>query len=119
MQHSRTANTYLYFPARDKDHIFRIGVAKGKSPVVPFTPEPNYMQGSFSIDPCVFVDDDGQAYMIFGGLWGGQLEKWKMGESTPMAKSPEAMSPPWVWYRKVIGGYAELRWSCPGSFHSR
>ena len=74
---------YLYFPARDKDHIFRIGVATSKSPAGPFAPEPDYIQGSFSIDPCVFVDDDGQAYMIFGGLWGGQLEKWKMGEFDP------------------------------------
>lgn len=74
---------FLYFPARDKDHIFRIGVATSKSPAGPFMPEANYIQGSFSIDPCVFVDDDGQAYMIFGGLWGGQLEKWKTGEFDP------------------------------------
>ncbi len=70
---------YLYFPARDKDHIFRIGVGTSKSPAGPFTAEPDYIQGSFSIDPCVFVDDDGQAYIIFGGLMGGQLEKWKTG----------------------------------------
>jgi hypothetical protein len=74
---------YLYFPARDKDHIFRIGVATSKSPAGPFTPKPDYIQGSFSIDPAVFIDDDGQAYMYFGGLWGGQLEKWKTGEFDP------------------------------------
>ena len=84
---------YLYFPARDKDHIFRIGVATSKSPAGPFTPEPNYIQGSFSIDPCVFVDDDGQAYIIFGGLWGGQLEKWRTGEFDPEGKEPRSSEP--------------------------
>lgn len=68
---------YLYFPARDKDGIFRLGVAVSDSPVGPFQPEPNYIEGSFSIDPAVFVDDDGKAYCYNGGLWGGQLEKWQ------------------------------------------
>ena len=84
---------YLYFPARDKDHIFRIGVATGKSPTGPFVAEPNYIEGSFSIDPCVFVDDDGQAYMYFGGLWGGQLEKWKTGEFDPDGTEPRSNEP--------------------------
>ncbi|MFT3894381.1 MAG: glycoside hydrolase family 43 protein [Anaerolineales bacterium] len=84
---------YLYFPARDKENNFRIGVATSKSPAGPFTAEANYIQGSFSIDPCVFVDDDGQAYMIFGGLWGGQLEKWKTGEFDPDGKEPRSSEP--------------------------
>ncbi|GAA0307079.1 beta-xylosidase [Gracilibacillus halotolerans] len=71
---------YFYFPARDKDGIFRIGVATGDRPEGPFTPEENYMEGSYSIDPAVFVDDDNRAYMYVGGLWGGQLEKWQTGE---------------------------------------
>ena len=71
---------YFYFPAKDKDGIFRIGVATSKSPAGPFTPEPNYIPGTFSIDPAVFVDDDGTAYMYIGGIWGGQLEKWQTGE---------------------------------------
>jgi len=84
---------FLYFPARDKEHIFRIGVATGKSPTGPFTAEPNYIAGSFSIDPCVFIDDDGQAYMYFGGLWGGQLEKWKTGQFDPEGKEPSSGEP--------------------------
>ncbi|KAF2277134.1 Arabinanase/levansucrase/invertase [Westerdykella ornata] len=67
---------YLYFPARDKDGIFRIGVAESDKPEGPFKPEPDYIQGTFSIDPATFVDDDGQAYLYFGGLWGGQLQCW-------------------------------------------
>ena len=70
---------YLYFPARDKDGIFRIGVATSSSPAGPFKAEENYIPGSFSIDPAVLVDDDNRAYMYFGGLWGGQLEKWQTG----------------------------------------
>ena len=35
------------------------------------------MRGSYSIDPCVFKDDDGQIYCYFGGLWGGQLQWYK------------------------------------------
>lgn len=79
---------YLFFPARDKEGIFRIGVASGTSPVGPFTPQPDYIPGSFSIDPAVFLDDDGQAYMYFGGLWGGQLEKWQTGSFQPKAAGP-------------------------------
>ena len=71
---------YFYFPAKDKDGIFRIGAAIGDKPQGPFKAEPDYIQGSYSIDPAVFIDDDGRAYMYIGGLWGGQLEKWQTGE---------------------------------------
>lgn len=43
-------------------------------PEGPFTAQPEPIKGSFSIDPATFVDDDGSAYMYFGGLWGGQLQ---------------------------------------------
>ena len=79
---------YLFFPARDKDGIFRIGVATSKNPAGPFKAEPNYIPGSFSIDPAVFVDDDGKAYIYFGGLWGGQLERWQTGSFVPDAEGP-------------------------------
>ena len=42
-------------------------------------PQPEADQGSFSIDPAVFKDDDGKYYMYFGGLWGGQLQRWADG----------------------------------------
>ncbi|MBR5420652.1 MAG: glycoside hydrolase family 43 protein [Lachnospiraceae bacterium] len=74
---------YLYFPARDKDGIFRIGVAVGDDPAGPFKAEPDYIRGSYSIDPAVFKDDDGRVYLYNGGLWGGQLEKWKTGKFDP------------------------------------
>jgi len=71
---------YLYFPAKDKEDVFRIGVATSTSPAGPFKAEPNYIKGSYSIDPAVFTDTDGKSYMYFGGIWGGQLQRWKDGQ---------------------------------------
>lgn len=84
---------YLFFPARDKDDIFRIGVATSDNPAGPFTPQENYIPGSFSIDPAVLVDDDEKAYIYFGGLWGGQLEKWQTGTFKSDAEGPAASEP--------------------------
>ncbi|KAK0375068.1 glycosyl hydrolase family 43, partial [Colletotrichum limetticola] len=70
---------YLYFPARDKQDVFRIGVAVSDKPEGPFTPDPEPIKGSYSIDPASFVDDDGQGYLYFGGLWGGQLQCYQKG----------------------------------------
>lgn len=70
---------YLYFPVKDKNDVFRIGVAVSTSPTGPFKTEPQPIEGSFSIDPAVFTDDDGTSYMYFGGIWGGQLQRWSNG----------------------------------------
>ncbi|APS38673.1 MULTISPECIES: glycoside hydrolase family 43 protein [Salegentibacter] len=71
---------YLFFPAKDKDDIFRIGVATSDKPEGPFTPEEKPIEGSYSIDPAVYKDTDGEYYMYFGGIWGGQLQRWQTGE---------------------------------------
>ncbi|PWK25206.1 glycosyl hydrolase family 43 [Arcicella aurantiaca] len=68
---------YLYFPVKDKDDIFRIGVASSKNPVGPFKAESLPIEGSYSIDPAVFKDSDGSYYIYFGGISGGQLQRWK------------------------------------------
>ncbi|MDA3882718.1 MAG: glycoside hydrolase family 43 protein [Bacteroidales bacterium] len=68
---------YLYFPAKRADGIFQIGVAVSDSPTGPFEPQPKPMKGSYSIDPAVFQDTDGSYYMYFGGIWGGQLQKYR------------------------------------------
>ncbi len=70
---------YLYFPIKDKQDIFRIGVATSNSPVGPFKAEKEPIKGSYSIDPCVFKNSDGNYYMYFGGIWGGQLQNWTNG----------------------------------------
>ena len=67
---------YLYFPTKDKRDIFKIGVAISSNPAGPFKPEKNPIKGSYSMDPSVFKDDDGSYYMYFGGIWGGQLQRW-------------------------------------------
>lgn len=80
---------YLYFPARDKAldknglGTFRIGVATSKSPMGPFKAEPKPIAGSYSMDPAVFTDSDGKSYMYFGGIWGGQLQRWATGTFDP------------------------------------
>ncbi|MDP4093416.1 MAG: glycoside hydrolase family 43 protein [Bacillota bacterium] len=79
---------YLYFPAKDKDDVFRIGVATSQSPIGPFTAEKNYIQGTFSIDPAVFTDSDNKSYIYFGGLMGGQLQDWKTGKFDKNGKLP-------------------------------
>jgi len=76
---------YLYMPARDKQGVFRIGVATSRLPVGPFKAEPEPIRGSYSIDPAVFSDSDGQSYMYFGGIWGGQLQRWATGRYDPAA----------------------------------
>ena len=67
---------YLYFPIKDKADIFKIGVATSKRPVGPFKAEPTEIKGTYSIDPAVFKDDNNEYYMYFGGIWGGQLQRW-------------------------------------------
>lgn len=85
---------YLFFPAKDYKGIFRIGVAVSDSPTGPFKAEPEAIKGSFSIDPAVFKDDDGAYYMYFGGLWGGQLQRWRTGSfNSDQAESPTAFLP--------------------------
>jgi beta-xylosidase len=67
----RNGKYYFYFPADDQ-----IGVAVGDSPTGPFKDalgKPLIARnevGIRSIDPAVFIDDDGQAYLYFGNSSG-------------------------------------------------
>jgi hypothetical protein len=69
---------YLYFPAKDKQGVFRIGVATSSTPAGPFKAEADYIQGTYSIDPAVFKDGD-EHFIILGGIRGGQLQRWSSG----------------------------------------
>ena len=85
---------YLFFPAKDYNGVFKIGVAISDSPTGPFVAEPDPIQKSFSIDPAVFKDDDGSYYMYFGGIWGGQLQRWRSGTfNADQPQSPFAFLP--------------------------
>lgn len=77
---------YLVFSAKDYNGVFHLGVAVADKPEGPFIPEPYPIRGSFSIDPCLFKDDDGTIYCYYGGLWGGQLQWYGL---TPQASANE------------------------------
>jgi Glycosyl hydrolases family 43 len=84
---------YLYFPVKDKQDVFRIGAAVGSNPAGPFTAQPEPIKGSYSIDPAVFKDSDGKYYMYFGGIWGGQLQRWASGAYKPADVYPAKDQP--------------------------
>lgn len=64
---TRNGKYYFYFPAD-----FQIGVAVADGPAGPFKDALGHPliarseSGSTAMDPCVFIDDDGQAYLYFG-----------------------------------------------------
>jgi alpha-L-fucosidase 2 len=73
---------YYYFPhpsGTDWNNTWKIGVATSTNPASDFVVQ-GYIEGlpAFAmIDPCVFVDDDGQAYFYYGGgsrCMGGKLK---------------------------------------------
>ena len=70
---------YMYFPLKDKCDIFRIGVAVADCPEGPFIPQPDPIRGSYS--------------MYFGGLWGGQLQRYKDNKALESAYLPEGEEP--------------------------
>lgn len=63
---------YFYFPAiADSATGIRgmaIGVAISETPYGPFIPEPRPIKGVSGIDPNVFIDRDGQAYLYWVGM---------------------------------------------------
>lgn len=90
---TRNGRYYLYFPAKDREGMFRIGVATSAQPAGPFVPEPEPMHGTYSIDPAVFADDDGAHYLYFGGIWGGQLQQYRDNAHDPNHDEPEGAQP--------------------------
>lgn len=84
---------YLLYCAKDYCGIFHLGIAIADRPEGPFVPQSDPIRGSYSIDPCIFKDDDGQIYAYFGGIWGGQLQWYKdnrmlKNEYLPTGKEP-------------------------------
>ena len=84
---------YLLYCAKDYCGVFHRGIAVADRPEGPFVPQSDPIRGSYSIDPCIFKDDDGQIYAYFGGIWGGQLQWYKdnrmlKNEYLPTGKEP-------------------------------
>lgn len=68
----RNGKYYFYFPSIPKDTIkykkgFTVGVAIADKPEGPYIPEANPIKGVSGIDPNVFIDKDGQAYLYWSG----------------------------------------------------
>ncbi|TWU37918.1 Xylosidase/arabinosidase [Novipirellula aureliae] len=98
---------YYYYPARDKANKNRVGVATSTSPSGPFTDSGAYIEGTDEIDPACFVDDDGQAYLY----WGGHRDPVRMAKLNDDMKTlgevkqvtlPEFYEAPWIHKRNGI-----------------
>ena len=102
---------YFYFPhpsGTEWNKTWKIGVATSKYPAKDFTVQ-GFIPGLKSmIDPCVFVDDDGQAYLYYGG--GGDCEGGKLkgdmmeidGDMQPMVGLEDFHEASWVHKRDGI-----------------
>ena len=85
---------YLIFSAKDYNGVFRLGVAVADRPEGPFVPNADPIRASYSIDPCVFKDDDGKIYCYFGGIWGGQLQWYEDNKALKCEHLPECKEAP-------------------------
>lgn len=76
----RNGKYYFYFPSTPKDSAiargFTVGVAVADKPSGPFIPQPNPIKGVKGIDPNVFIDKDGQAYLYWsqGNIYAAKLK---------------------------------------------
>jgi len=84
---------YLYFSLKDRNDVFHIGVAVSEKPEGPFIPQEHPIKGSYSIDPCAFEDEDGAYYLFFGGLWGGQLQRYRDNKAIECGHEPADHEP--------------------------
>jgi hypothetical protein len=76
----RNGKYYFYFPAGLKPALGRgsmVGVAISDKPSGPFVPQSEPIKGVRGIDPCVFIDKDGQAYIYWAGgnIYGAKLKE--------------------------------------------
>ncbi|UYZ64946.1 family 43 glycosylhydrolase [Hymenobacter weizhouensis] len=93
---ARNGKYYFYYSAEAK-----IGVAVGSSPTGPFTDlgRPLIASDPYTadvIDPYVFVDDDGQAYLYYGGSNGRRMVVRKLNADMVSftADAPRDITPP-------------------------
>jgi beta-xylosidase len=79
---------YLYFHAKDEKVIFKIGVAVADNPAGAFLAEPAPISGTYFIDPAAYRSNDGNYYMYWGGIWGGQLQKHRNNQFLDKGDGP-------------------------------
>lgn len=76
----RNGKYYFYFPSTPRDTSygrgFTIGVAVAGKPEGPYEPLPNPIKDVRGIDPNVFIDKDGQAYLYWsqGNIYAAKLK---------------------------------------------
>jgi len=76
----RNGKYYFYFPSTPKDTLvakgFTIGVAIADKPEGPYRVLPDPIKNVKGIDPNVFIDNDGQAYLYWsqGNIYGAKLK---------------------------------------------
>ncbi len=75
---------YLYYPIKDKQNHWTIGVAIGDTPAGPFKDIGHPIEGTHGIDPAVFIDDDGQAYLYCNDALVGKLKPNLIELAEPM-----------------------------------
>lgn len=76
----RNGKYYFYFPATPDSVYgrgFAIGVAVADKPGGPYIPQPTPIKNVHGIDPNVFIDKDGQAYLYWsqGNIYGAKLRE--------------------------------------------
>ncbi|XVQ88496.1 family 43 glycosylhydrolase [Microbispora siamensis] len=113
----RNGKYYWYVPVNGNGPGWMdIGVAVGDSPLGPFhdakggplisDSTPN--SSPLNIDPTVFTDDDGQAYIYWGGYWGVRAAKLKsnMIELDGPVVTPQGLTnyweAPWMFKRNGV-----------------
>lgn len=86
----RNGKYYFYFPSTPKDTTvargFTIGVAIADKPEGPYKTLPEPIKNVKGIDPNVFIDKDGQAYLYWsqGNIYGAKLKE----NMTELASEP-------------------------------
>jgi hypothetical protein len=94
----RGGKYYFYFPSTPADTTqgrgFAIGVAISDKPYGPFVPQAEQIRGIRGIDPSVYVDKDGQAYIYWcgGGMFAAKLKNNMIeldSEPVPIGNLPE------------------------------
>jgi beta-xylosidase len=105
---SRNGKYYFYFPAD-----FQIGVAIAGHPAGPFKDAlgrpliARNEAGSTAMDPCVFIDDDGQAYLYFGQnqLFVVKLDSDMVTRAAPIVSLTVPHYHEGIWVHKRAGLY--------------
>jgi len=87
----RNGKYYFYFPTSPQDTAtygrgFAIGVAIADKPEGPYIPQATPIKGVHGIDPNVFIDKDGQAYLYWsaGNIFAAKLKE----NMTELASDP-------------------------------